>query len=75
MRETLQINQAKQTAGLSEQIEQAKKDFTTKIENLNALDDRIKMIEKQVQNVENITLKTKYDIFDEWNKQKKETVE
>jgi hypothetical protein len=46
-----------------------------RLDHMTSLEERIRMIEEKTQQIQNITLNTKKDIFDAWTKQKLETLQ
>jgi hypothetical protein len=58
-----------------EKIDQTQKFLESRIEHLATLEDRIKMIEDKCEATQDITIQTKKEIYDSWNKSKVEQLE
>ena len=74
MRETMAAVQVEKNKSILEKIDNSQKFLEGRLDHINTLEDRIRMIEDKCQQVQNVALNTKNDIFETWNKQKLETL-
>lgn len=74
-RETNEANAIRNMDSIKEKIENSAKYLEGRLDIVDTLEDRIRMQEAKGQQVIEITLKTKKDIFEQWSKQKMEMLE